>query len=167
MRRPSNPARDASRTAAPGAGPARSLAVGVVVVCLAVAGCATAIQGTPTTALDTINTTDVGGLPITDGPNGPRAGVPAATLPLRGGTDGAMDRLAVDSLADIYRYWRQAMPADFGNREFHAPTTLHSYDSRVAGPKLCGQPSEGLVNAFYCANDNSVSWDRGRLLPLL
>jgi predicted metalloprotease len=36
----------------------------------------------------------------------------------------------------------------------------------VPGQKVgCGQDSKGQYNAFYCGDDDSVSWDRGGLLP--
>ncbi len=33
--------------------------------------------------------------------------------------------------------------------------------------QVCGESSQGLENAFYCPADDSVSWDRGALLPAL
>ncbi|MFC7617090.1 neutral zinc metallopeptidase [Actinokineospora soli] len=78
-----------------------------------------------------------------------------------------MDRLAVNALADIYDYWTERMPADFGGQKFEPIARLASYDSGGKPVELCGTSTAGLVNAFYCGADDSVAWDRGELLPML
>lgn len=141
------------------------LALALVVVGL-VSGCAgqpISGQASPTADIDP---GAVAGLPVTEGPSGPRPGVPNATLPVRGyaGTD--TDKLAVNAVADISAFWTQAMPADFGKR-FTPIGKLTSFDANGVNVQVCHQNSHGVENAFYCPADDSVSWDRGTLLPVL
>jgi predicted metalloprotease len=109
---------------------------------------------------------NVAGLPVTEGPSGLRPGVPDASLTVANyaGTD--MDKLAVDALSDIFDFWQQTLPADFGKR-FTPIAKLTSFDSDGANVQVCKQNSQGVENAFYCPVDDSVSWDRGTLLPVL
>ncbi|MBA8825237.1 putative metalloprotease [Saccharopolyspora lacisalsi] len=130
-----------------------------------VGGCSRTIGGIPTTA-DTVPTTTVAGLPVTDGPSGPKPGVPDATIPVENTDGGEMDTLAANAVADIQTYWKQAFPTAFG-KKFTPVKRFVSYDSTAPGMQLCGQSTSGAVNAFYCPLDDSVSWDRARLLPKL
>lgn len=108
----------------------------------------------------------VAGLAVTQGPSGLRDGVPTAKLQVNGYTNSPMDQLSVDALSDIFTYWHTTLPADFG-RSFTPVKKLTSFDSNGAGVMVCGQSSQGVENAFYCPTDDSVSWDRGTLLPAL
>lgn len=145
----------------------RTLALAAaVVVALPVAGCARPVSGTPR-AVGEIDTRSVGGKPVTDGPSGPREGVPDAKLGFEGGDGSEMDRLAVNALSDIYDYWTEQLPANFDGDQFQPLKRLVSYDSDGTAVKICQQSTAGLVNAFYCGQDDSIAWDRGRLLPLL
>ncbi|HVV23895.1 MAG TPA: neutral zinc metallopeptidase [Pseudonocardiaceae bacterium] len=108
----------------------------------------------------------VAGLPVTNGPSGLKPGVPTAKLNVSNyaGTD--MDKLAVDALSDIFTFWSTTLPRDFG-KKFTPVRKLTSFDSNGANVEVCGQSSQGVENAFYCPTDDSVSWDRGTLLPAL
>ncbi|HWE89622.1 MAG TPA: neutral zinc metallopeptidase [Pseudonocardiaceae bacterium] len=108
----------------------------------------------------------VGGLPVTNGPSGLKPGAPAAKLTVQGTDHGQIDQLAEDALSDIFDYWSQAMPQNFGTA-FTKPSKLISYDSTKDSFTDCGQNINAVENAFYCAGQNSVSWDRGALLPQL
>ncbi|OXM43889.1 hypothetical protein CFP75_36870 [Amycolatopsis alba DSM 44262] len=110
--------------------------------------------------------TRVAGLEITDGPSGLKPGVRDAALPVDGGDGGEIDNLAANAVADVQRYWREHLPAVF-NRDFRPLATLASYDSAGRGRVICGASTAGLVNAFYCAGEDVVAWDRGELLPTL
>lgn len=114
-----------------------------------------------------VNQETVAGLPVTEGPSGLRPGVQDAHLAVAhfAGTD--VDRLAVDSLSDIYSFWTQVLPQDFGGRKFTPVKKLVSFDSQGPNVQVCGQSSQGVANAFYCPADDSISWDRGELLPTL
>ncbi|MFD8496973.1 neutral zinc metallopeptidase [Amycolatopsis sp. NPDC059657] len=127
-------------------------------------GCAQAVPGT--SAPDRQDPTKVAGLAITDGPSGPKAGVADAGLPVLNGDGGAIDKLAANAVADVQQYWKEQLPEHF-DRQFKPISRLVSYDSGARGLNLCGSSTAGLVNAFYCANDDTVAWDRGELLPSL
>jgi predicted metalloprotease len=118
-------------------------------------------------AVGQIDTKNVGGKPVTDGPSGPRQGVPDADLKFENGDGGEMDRLAVNALSDIYDFWGERLPGDFDGQKFEPLKRLISYDSEGTAMKVCGNSTAGLANAFYCSLDDSVSWDRGVLLPML
>ncbi len=129
---------------------------------LFLAGCVTSVGG----VAQPVDPTRVAGLEITNGPSGLKPGVSDAGLPVTGGDGGEIDGLAANAVADVQRYWQEQLPAVF-NREFQNITNLVSYDSAGRGRVICGTPTAGLVNAFYCSIDDVVAWDRGELLPML
>ncbi|WP_235925917.1 neutral zinc metallopeptidase [Actinokineospora pegani] len=139
-------------------------AVGVVAVVVACAG--TPVVGVARGVGD-IDAGTVAGLPVdNNGPSGPKQGAEDANLTVENADGGEMDRLAVNALSDIYDYWTIHMRADFGE-QFEPVRRLASYDSDGKAITLCGTSTKGLVNAFYCGQDDSVAWDRGVLLPML
>src|SRR6266498_4895484 len=141
--------------------------VAVVVMIASIGGCdGQKVTGTPK-AVGQIDTKNVGGKPVTNGPSGPRKGVPDADLKYENGDGGEYDKLAVNAVADIYDYWGEQLPANFDGQKFDPLKRLVSYDSDGTPIKVCGTSTAGLVNAFYCGQDDSISWDRGVLLPLL
>lgn len=123
------------------------------------------ITGSPHPAGE-IDPASVAGLPVTQGPSGPKPGAPKAQLPVQGAAGTAMDTLAVNAISDIEAFWSQTLPADFG-KQFTPVKKLVSYDSSGPNVQVCNQPSQGVENAFYCPADDSVAWDRGTLLPVL
>ncbi|QUH04637.1 neutral zinc metallopeptidase [Saccharopolyspora erythraea] len=138
-----------------------------VITCAAlVAGCSQAVSGTPTTpggfATDT-----VAGLPAANGPSGPKAGAPEASMPVEGTDNGEMDKLARNAVADVDEFWAEEFPDAFGGKKFDPVKRLVSYDSAGPGATVCGENTAGLVNAFYCPTDDLIAWDRGGLLPQL
>lgn len=133
---------------------------------LVTASCTRTISGTPTPE-ERFASNVVGGLPVHNGPSGPKAGVPNAQLPVEGSDDGPADTLARNAVADIESYWKHAFPRTFNGREFTPVERLVSYDSAGHGAELCDQSTQGLVNAFYCPSDDAIAWDRGELLPML
>jgi predicted metalloprotease len=138
-----------------------------VLVCVAlIGGCSRAISGTPTTP-GSYSTTEVAGLPATDGPSGPKAAASESPLPVENTDHGEMDKLARDAVSDIEGYWRQVFPQSFNGKQFTDVKRLVSYDSAGPGVALCNSSTAGLVNAFYCPTDDAIAWDRGQLLPKL
>lgn len=106
----------------------------------------------------------VSGLPVTDGPSGPRPDAPVATGTVRDGDGGDIDRLALLSVNDIADFWQRNYGGLHGR--FAPVGTLISYDSSdAAGSTLCGVNTHGFVNAFYCYGHDKMAWDRGVLLP--
>jgi predicted metalloprotease len=141
--------------------------VAALVLVTELGGCSKkTVSGTPH-AVGEIDTKSVGGKPVSNGPSGPRDGVPDADLKAENGDGGEMDRLAINAVSDIYDFWTQQLPANFDGQKFEPLKRLVSYDSDGDPRQVCGQTTAGLVNAFYCGQDDSISWDRGKLLPLL
>lgn len=138
-------------------------AMTLVVVGL-VSGCAGQTVPGRARPADDLSPGAVAGLPVTEGPSGLRPGVPNAKLPVHGYAGTSMDRLAVDALSDIDAFWTKTLPKDFG-KKFKPPHALTSFDSRGTDVQVCGESSQGLANAFYCPDNDSVAWDRGALLP--
>lgn len=132
---------------------------------VALAGCASEVGGQATVSFGEIDPGRVAGLPVQDGPSGPKD-VEDATLEVRGGTDDADDRLAVNALSDVIDYWRVEMPRSFG-KQFEPLREFVSFDSAGTPVGICGGSSKGLVNAFYCPSKDTVGWDRGQLVPFV
>ncbi|RKR86329.1 putative metalloprotease [Micromonospora pisi] len=128
------------------------------------AGCTRSVAGTG--GVERWSSTKVAGLEITTGESGPRPGAGDSRLTAFGGDRGAIDQLALNAIDDVQRYWSEQLPASFGKR-FEPVGQLISYDSGGAGVQVCQASTAGLVNAFYCAADDTVAWDRGELLPTL
>jgi predicted metalloprotease len=128
-------------------------------------GCGQTVAG-KATAAGGIDTTDAGGLEVTDGPSGPRDGAEDADLQVEGATSDEMDRLAINAVADLYDYWDEQLPKHF-DQEFEHIERLVSYDSEGEGVRICGESTKGFVNAFYCGGggEDAIAWDRGVLLP--
>lgn len=151
-------------------GRVRRIAPAVAVLltaCVALTGCGGSVSGKALASYGDVDPGTVAGLPVTDGPSGLREDVPAAKLDVEHDEHTDADTLAVDTLADVYDYWNQEMPRDFGGQRFRRPSKLVSFDSAAKGITVCGRDAKGMVNAMYCPKDNSVNWDRGVLLPFL
>ena len=147
----------------------RRLVLAFAAVLLVLGACGKAVTGSPK-AEGEIDAGTVAGLPVTDDSqvaSGLRPGAPAPGLTAQNADNGEMDQLALASVADLYDYWNTELPADFEGQKFTPLAKLVSYDSKGAGMKLCQTSTAGLVNAFYCSLDDSISWDRGVLLPEL
>ncbi|MEU8216325.1 neutral zinc metallopeptidase [Micromonospora taraxaci] len=144
----------------------RALAGGVLALGVAalLGGCVRPVEGVG--AAERWSATRIAGLEITTGPSGPRADVTDARLVVVGGDGGEADRLARNAVDDVQRYWADELPATFG-RGFDPVARLMSYDSTGPGGTVCGSDTRGAVNAFYCPADDTIAWDRGRLLPML
>ncbi|AOS62321.1 neutral zinc metallopeptidase [Actinoalloteichus hymeniacidonis] len=107
----------------------------------------------------------VSGLPVTNGPSGPKAGAPPIDLVYENGDDGEMDRLALAAVADLYEYWDREYPDTFGGMPFEPVRTLASYHAETSGIIICDLDTTGVPNAFYCPPEDTIAWDRGVLLP--
>jgi len=129
-----------------------------------ITGCSVPVSGQA--AVDKPDPAKVAGLDITTGESGPKPGVPDSSLPVAGSDGGDIDRIAVNAVDDVQKFWAEALPADFG-KQYQPVGQLTSYDSGGPAQELCNSSTAGLVNAFYCSADDSVSWDRGELLPSL
>ncbi|MGY5882920.1 neutral zinc metallopeptidase [Modestobacter lacusdianchii] len=112
-------------------------------------------------------------------------------FPIIGATDGEIDRIARNALADLNLYWGDQFPGTFG-QDF-APLTggYYSVDPGALDPAAypggqigCGEPPDAVEdNAFYCGpggeypNGDAIQYDRaflddlaagyGRFIPAL
>jgi predicted metalloprotease len=111
----------------------------------------------------------------------PRTGQPqpaAGDVTIVGATDGTVDDVARDALADLEDYWAQTFPDAFGERFLPLQGGYFSVDPDDADPADfpdgvgCGaQPAEVGGNAFYCqapgtAHSDSITYDRQFLAEL-
>ncbi|SNS04924.1 Predicted metalloprotease [Geodermatophilus pulveris] len=127
------------------------------------------------------------GLPSAAQP--PASDLPAAELTVVGATDGPVDTLARNALADLETFWAQQSPEVFGRDFEPLAGGYFSVDPGDVDPVDhpqgigCGSdPREVEGNAFYCQapdapNSDSISYDRaflgelaeqhGRFIPAL
>lgn len=132
---------------------------------LVFAGCGQTIGGRAVSIYE--NPFNVAGLPVTDGPSGPRLGVPNARLDVDGAEGTDSDVIATNAIDDIQRYWTETYPELFAT-PFTPVSDLISWDaSEDDGSRFCGLRTEGVSNAAYCTRDDTIGWDRTILLPAL
>ncbi|WP_308014749.1 MULTISPECIES: metallopeptidase [unclassified Rhodococcus (in: high G+C Gram-positive bacteria)] len=136
-------------------------------VTTALTSCGAVVTGSPVSIYDDPFT--VAGLPVTDGPSGPRPGVSHAQLDVDGAAGTDVDLLATDAVDDIQKFWRTTYSTLFRG-SFQPVRSLVSWDATAAageGPLFCSEPTDGLANAGYCSLDDSIGWDRGLLMPAM
>src|SRR5208283_1869959 len=134
-------------------------AIACVGAVLAVAGCATFVDGR---ALSTLNDPfRVGDLPATNGPSGIRSNAPSPTGTVVDTDNGAIDQLSLLSVNDIEEYWKSVYGQSLKGT-FVPVGKLVSYNSKDPGsPSVCHDDTYKRVNAFYTARCNLIAWDRG------
>lgn len=147
------PDRSGTRRAAPAA-----LAAAVALVIPACGGGPTSGQA--------VTEGDIGGLPVSHFDSGLKDAAPGPAIEVDNVTDGPIDTVASSAGQDVERYWNARLPEHFGTT-FEPVERLVSYDSGADDFRICGASVRGLVNAFYCPEEDTVGWDRGTLLPLL
>ena len=125
-----------------------------------VSGCSVAVVGRPSAAQP------------------PASDIPAADLSVVGATDGPIDTLARNALADLETYWAQQFPDVFGQDFEPLQGGYFSVDPNDVDPGAypqgigCGSdPRDVEGNAFYCQapdapNSDSISYDRAFLQEL-
>lgn len=122
------------------------------------------IDGRATSML--FNPERVGGLPVSEGPSGPRPNAPKPEGTVEYTDDGPMDRLALLSVNDIQEFWAKHYE-NYLSGQFEPVDTLASYDSNDPNsPELCGSSMYEAPNAAYCFRLNTMIWDRGVFLPV-
>jgi predicted metalloprotease len=140
-------------------------ALALVCVVLAAAGCApTVLEGRAASMLYDPNR--VGGLHATDGFSGVRPDAPSAQGNVEGTDGGDADRLALLAVNDIQEFWAATYPQFFPG-QYTPVSSIKSYDStNPLSARVCGRTViHGDPNASYCRHDDSISWDRGFLIP--
>ncbi|OZC48432.1 metallopeptidase [Rhodococcus sp. RS1C4] len=131
------------------------------------ASCAQSVDGRAVSIYD--NPFTVAGLPVTDGPSGPRPGMTNSTLQVTGSEGTDSDVIATNAIEDIQRYWTQTYP-DLFKTQFTPVSELISWDASEEegqGARFCGFRTGGIPNAAYCMKDDTIGWDRTILLPAL
>ena len=111
---------------------------------------------------------DAGGLPVTEGPSGPRPNAPQPTGTVLNTDNGDIDHLVLFGLNDIEEFWKQNWP-DGAKRPFKAVAEFLSYDpdhQRIV--QVCGEPNKTPThsNAQYNSGCNLVLWDRRKMMPV-
>jgi predicted metalloprotease len=95
------------------------------------------------------------------------AGCAPAALGNVEGTDGGnIDRVSLLAVNDIQDFWSRTNPQFFPGQ--YAPiASIRSYDStNPSSGRVCGKTViYSDANASYCRHDDSISWDRGALIP--
>jgi predicted metalloprotease len=141
--------------------------VALVSACLvpAAAGCApTVMAGRAASML--YDPDRVGGLHATHGWSGARPNAPAPQGDVEGTDGGDDDRLALLAVNDIQDFWTTTY-SQFFSGEYTPVSAIRSYDStNPMSGRVCGRTViYGDPNASYCRRDDSISWDRGFLIP--
>lgn len=142
----------------------RRLLITVIGVAFLLSGCSTAIVGKPVSEFE--DPFKVGGMTAVDGPTGLRPDAKAESREVTD-TDGSeVDILAGQSVSDLEEFWKFAYPETFDG-ELTPVNALVSWDSDSYDGEFCGETTEGLINAGFCEEDNTIGWDRGVLMPSL
>jgi predicted metalloprotease len=128
----------------------RATIAAVTVLAAALSGCASVVDGTPSAAV-----------------------APNATLKVIGDSGGSFDTTAKNTLSDVFAFWTRQYPSISGGAAFPPIRGgLYSIDGDAAIrtkriPAAAAQegclkkdPSAAINNAFFCAIDDSVVWDR-------
>lgn len=99
-----------------------------------------------------------------DAPTGLRDDAPDGPTLVDGTDSGEIDLVAAAALDDLTEFWEPYF-TDTARRPFRPITRAVSWDARTGdGPLFCGAPTDGIVNAGYCAADDEIGWDRGVLM---
>jgi predicted metalloprotease len=108
----------------------------------------------------------VGGLPAAGGLSGVRPDAPPPRGHVERTDGGDNDRLALLAVNDIQEFWTSTYPQFFAG-EYRPVSATRSYDaSNPASGRVCGTTvTYSDPNASYCLRDDSISWDRGILIP--
>ncbi|MFB9907917.1 neutral zinc metallopeptidase [Allokutzneria oryzae] len=130
------------------------------------AGCTTVIRGEPKRVGAVVDPGSAAGLKVTEGYSGPRQGAADAQITVENADGGEMDRLAINAVTDIQKYWAEQFPVHFG-KPYEPLRKLASWDSGGKNMVLCKSNTAGVENAFFCPSEDLIAWDRGGLLPTL
>ncbi|SDM98115.1 Putative neutral zinc metallopeptidase [Allokutzneria albata] len=150
-------------------GAARRRAVRVTTLLAALllaAGCTTVIRGEAKRVGAVVDPGSAAGLKVTEGPSGPRVGAADAQVTVENADNGEMDRLAINAVSDVQKYWAEQFPVHFG-KPYEPLRRLASWDSGGKNMVLCRSNTAGVENAFFCPSEDLIAWDRGGLLPML
>jgi len=106
----------------------------------------------------------------TEAPQGEDPGTPttkAKRKPKKGETEA--DVLVNETIDDLEDYWQDKM-RDVYDKTYKPIKTRHAYDQKTPALGCGGSPppyERAKMNASYCPVNDSISWDRGTLIPYL
>ena len=140
----------------------RLLAVAGAAVVLA--GCGTTVQGKAVSIFE--DPFKVAGLQAVDGTSGLRPDAEKPSREVTDGDGGKDDEIAAQSVSDLETFWKDAYGQTFDG-QFEPVKDLISWDSNGYDGTFCDESTDGLINAAFCEDDNTIGWDRGVLLPSL
>ncbi|WP_293001551.1 neutral zinc metallopeptidase [Mycobacterium sp.] len=108
----------------------------------------------------------VGGLPADGGYSGVRRDAPQPQGRVQHTDGGDNDRVALLAINDIQEFWTATYPQYFSSA-YRPVSSTRSYDaSNPLSGRVCGTTViYSDPNASYCLSDDSISWDRGILIP--
>ncbi len=143
---------------------AGSALVAVCLILVATACGPTVIQGRAASML--YDPDRVGGLRADGGFSGVRHDAPPARGRVEHTDGGDNDRLALLAVNDIEEFWTATYPQYFTGG-YRPVSATRSYDaSNPSSGRVCGTTvTYSDPNAAYCLSDDSISWDRGILIP--
>jgi predicted metalloprotease len=140
----------------------RLLAVAGAAVVLA--GCGATVQGKAVSIFE--DPFKVAGLQAVDGTSGLRPDAEKPSREVTDGDGGKDDEIAAQSVSDLETFWKDAYGQTFDG-QFEPVKDLISWDSNGYDGTFCDESTDGLINAAFCEDDNTIGWDRGVLLPSL
>lgn len=140
------------------------LALVFAAVMLVLTGCSTTVSGKAVSVFD--DPFKVAGLQAVDGPTGLRPNAAPPTRKVKDTNGGQIDEIAAQSISDLETFWKEIYPQNFEG-DFKPVRSLISWDSNEYDGIFCDESTEGLVNAAFCRDDNTIGWDRGVLMPSL
>lgn len=129
--------------------PPRAL-FGVLALLVTLTGCTPLISGTAVPE---------GGLDLGD----------VDTQVIRGGDGGRIDQLAAATVLDVQQFWRETFQPAFGKQwqDVKAFFSVDTSDDSGRPPPCTENASDLEGNAFYCASEDSIAYDRTALFPVL
>ncbi|MCX4098651.1 metallopeptidase [Nocardia sp. alder85J] len=146
---------------------------GLLTLVLLLAGCGDGVEGAASQQTAAV-AADNDSWPVAgsaqNGPSGPRSGVPDAPLRADNGDGGEMDRLALNTIADLGDFWKTEYGKVFDKGAFVPVDHFLSWDAKAPKEQqitFCRSNTYHVVNAAYCSVDQTIGWDRGVLLPLI
>jgi predicted metalloprotease len=140
------------------------LAMVAIAAAGALTGCTSQVSGKAVSVFD--DPFKVGGLQAVGGPTGLRPNAEPPTRKVKDTNGGEIDEIAAQSISDLESFWKEIYPDTFEG-SFRTVKSLISWDSNDYDGMFCDESTEGLVNAAYCEDDNTIGWDRGVLMPSL
>ncbi|WP_327098978.1 neutral zinc metallopeptidase [Nocardia vinacea] len=101
-------------------------------------------------------------------PAGSNTTTPAPRVTIHGDANDPVNKIVIQAIADLQRYWSQQFPKLYGSP--YTPVTGGFYAVAPSSGELppCAETVADITgNAFYCGAQDVVAWDVEGLLPTL